>query len=169
MNSARSKRPIDWVSVLDRIVERVAVLALVISGLLLVSLAAVGLWLIGSGLAVVTGVRGAMHGLSPSSEALASSLKGLEFVFLSPLPYLFLLGVYREVSGSLGDPSRGRLTQVKGLMINLMVSVIATDLVARAIANAEITYETAISRCLAIGTLAIYGWMSDRHPASASP
>lgn len=94
--------------------------------------------------------------------ALESAVRGIEFLLLGPLPFLIILvlGRYLEKmasgSGKGMEEARGNLLTVKAFSISLLIAVIATTIVAEALENERIEYESAIAGSIVIVVLAGY-------------
>jgi hypothetical protein len=144
--------------------------ALALAALLGVVLVSIGLVEAASGaltfwLSFTGSVAGLPGGSEPAAKALALTLKGLEFVFLAPLPLLVLhtirdytwhLTPGRPTSGDERIVAHSRLDEVKSLIISIMVAVIATDMVSRVLGNSPFGYDQAVPRLLAFVALAGY-------------
>ena len=76
-------------------------------------------------------------------QALILALKGLEFLFLAPLPVIVVYGVASQLIWMTRDPKsseepagrQGALTEAKQLVIGLMIAVIGSALIGRLVSN----------------------------------
>jgi len=102
--------------------------------------------------------------------AIEHVLKGLEFLFLSPLPFMIVYSVGRYL-GSLLDFAQetkrrsllGEIVSVKALIISLIIAIIATDLVSKILAADGLTRDAALYECLVILVLGAYLVVLERH------
>lgn len=102
--------------------------------------------------------------------ALGVALDGLEFVFLAPLAFLLLHGIWNFVDDvnhrKFKDPkelpaSPLFLIRIKGLIIGLMIAVVATELLKKTVGEG-LSYEPAIAGALLITVLAIYSFIMEK-------
>jgi hypothetical protein len=103
--------------------------------------------------------------------AVSLALKGLEMLFLAPLPFMvvFAVGGYlralgaSEAGGERSDERKiGRLERTKSLLISLMVAVMAADLVSKTLSNDGLTPEAAIYESIVIAVLGGYFLLRER-------
>ena len=115
---------------------------------------------------------------SPHAEgfALGAALDGLEFIFLAPLPFLLLRGIWdfvdrvREVDSQASanvTASPAFLIRIKGLIIGLMIAVVATELLKKSVSEHGLSYEPAIAGSIFIGVLAAYAFLIERSSAQS--
>jgi hypothetical protein len=103
--------------------------------------------------------------------ALGVALDGLEFVFLAPLAFLLLHGIWDFMN----DVNRGHfrdskafptsplfLIRIKGLIIGLMIAVVATELLKKTVGEHGLSYESAIAGGILIAVLAAYSFIIER-------
>lgn len=137
----------------------------IICAFLMGALILAGLWDVTKGIAIVFHlVHAPKDAADHSSAALTDILKGLEFLFLAPIPILvvpalvkFVLNGFGYEAASLPNRTLGFSFQdVKSFTVGLMIAVLATNLIGVALSKNGLTYETAISGCLVIFTLLLY-------------
>jgi hypothetical protein len=138
-------------------------MASIVGALLTMSLLAIGLFGMVSG---VLDFVGASHSGVPSTEddpsgrLLEECIRGLELLFLAPLPFLIpvSLGRYiRDSKESRDDrQSKADLLSVKALTTALLVAILASDIVGRALGAEGLHYEEAFSTSVVIAVLALY-------------
>lgn len=93
--------------------------------------------------AVVLGLQ--VHTKEGSNEALIACIHGLEFVFLAPLCYFLVRSLARLVEEyvhhqSPGEDAKADLIEVKSLVIGLLSSVLAADLVGHALNSSGLSF-----------------------------
>lgn len=152
-----------WVYESTRIILVVATTAAsVIGGCLTVALLSIGLIRM-----VMSIVHYAGAGLwstdvstDPAAAVLDECIKGLEFLFLSPLPFLIPVSLGRYIRDSKENrddrQSKADLLSTKALTAALLIAVLASDVVGTALSHDGLKYEVAISSALVIGVLAMY-------------
>ena len=116
---------------------------------------------------------GAGSGEVPVAFALAAALDGLEFVFLAPLAYLLLHGIWDFMNdarrGHFRDPNKMPasplfLVRIKALIIGLMIAVVATELLKKTVSERGLSYESAIAGALLIAVMALYSFIIEGRP-----
>ncbi len=97
---------------------------------------------------------------SPDVLALKMSVRALEYLLLAPLPYLLMLSMVRYVEsmavGEISGHVRAELAEVKAFWVSLLIGILGATLVAKALADGKIGYETAISGGIVIALLSVY-------------
>ena len=112
-------------------------------------------------------------GKTKEMELVISTLKGLELIFLAPLPFLLVLASWGILSLSLKGPDIDKdiskklqffpsLDIVKSSLISLFISVIAVHLLAKLLENNISTWFDFFPHILLIVLLAIYFFMLRR-------
>ena len=162
-----------------------------VSLVIMISLMGVGLWKMLLSILRFFGAYGGMTRLAtnpPSStltpgltglenSGVASALEGLECIFLAPLAFLLVSGIWNFVEAvnkairddkPLASVPPTFLNRVKGLIIGLMIAVVATDLLKRSIEEQGLTYRPAITGCLFIVVLAAYSFLIERSSSARS-
>jgi len=103
--------------------------------------------------------------------AVGTALEGLECIFLAPLAFLLVRGIWdfvdsvirsRSKEVPLSSASPAFMVRIKALIMGLMVAVVATDLLKRALSKSGLTYEPAIAGCLFISVLVAYALLMQR-------
>jgi hypothetical protein len=111
------------------------------------------------------------HVAAFGESAVGNALEGLECIFLAPLAFLLVRGIWdfvdavvraRLQEGTLSSASPAFLIRVKALILGLMIAVVATDLLKRAISQRGLSYEPAVAGCLFIAVLAAYSFVMER-------
>lgn len=96
----------------------------------------------------------------PDALALKMSVRALEYLLLAPLPYLLMLSMVRYVesmaAGEISGHVRAELAEVKAFWVSLLIGILGATLVAKALADGKIGYETAISGGIVIALLSVY-------------
>lgn len=137
-------------------------IASVAGALLTVSLLAVAMFEMVSGLAAYVGLTtevptDAGH---RSAGILEAFIRGVELLFLAPLPFLIPVSLGRFIRDSKEDrddrQSKADLLSIKGLTTALLIAILASDVVRRALGHDGLHYEESISTSLVIGVLAAY-------------
>ncbi len=138
-------------------------LASIVGALLTMSLLAIGLFGMVSGVLDFVGVTHSdiAHAEDdPSARLLEACIRGLELLFLAPLPFLIpvSLGRYiRDSKESRDDrQSKADLLSIKALTTALLVAILASDIVGRALGAEGLHYEESISTAVVIAVLALY-------------
>ena len=107
------------------------------------------------------------HGESAVSDA----LEGLECIFLAPLAFLLIRGIWDFVDAVVRSQSKGSspdsaspifLIKVKALIVGLMIAVVATDLLKRALTEQGLTFEPTLAGCAFIAVLAAYAHLMEK-------
>jgi len=79
---------------------------------------------------------------------IGSILDGFEFLLLAPLAFVIVVSVGNYLHALLlqpdADESEHQLHRVKGLIVSLMISIVATDLVKRFVGQAAVQFEPLI-------------------------
>ena len=152
-----------WFYESTRIVLIVATTAAsVVGGCLTVALLAIGLARMVLSIAGYVGLRAfpAEIASDPAAAVLDECIKGLEFLFLAPLPFLIPVSLGRYIRDSKENrddrQSKADLLSIKALTAALLIAVLASDVVGTALSHDGLHYETAISSTLVIGILALY-------------
>jgi hypothetical protein len=103
---------------------------------------------------------GGSGGVDGSAAILEACIRGVELLFLSPLPFLIPLSLGRYIRDSKEDRddrrSKADLLSIKALTAALLIAVLASDIVGRALRTEGLRYEQSISTTLVIGVLAVY-------------
>jgi hypothetical protein len=80
--------------------------------------------------------------------AIGCILDGFEFLLLAPLAFVIVVSVGRYLQALLMDltanEAEHQLHRVKGLIISLMISIVATDLVKRFVGQADVNFRALI-------------------------
>jgi hypothetical protein len=96
----------------------------------------------------------------PNVLALKMSVRALEYLLLAPLPYLLMLSMVRYVesmaAGEISGRVRAELAEVKAFWVALLIGILGATMVAKALADREVGYETAISGGIVIALLSAY-------------
>jgi hypothetical protein len=117
---------------------------------IMVSLGIRGLWEIIKGLRIRESWASTAGGTASSSEyAIVGALQGFEFLLLAPLALVIIVSIGRyltalvpahdNVAQDEHQKAEHQLHRVKILIISLMISIVATDLVKRFVAQPEVS------------------------------
>lgn len=121
-----------------------------------------GLALIGR--AAIVLLRSTQSDAGTHEMALVQALSGIEYLFLAPLAFLVFLTLVRFVKKMVfGDINAlGGYRVVKSLVINLMIAIIATDLVQKTVGQPGLTLNVACTELLVIVVFAGYVLLIER-------
>ena len=134
--------------------------ASVLGALLTVALLAIALFGMVSGVAGYFGLTGVDATVEPTAAVLAACIRGVELLFLAPLPFLLPLSLGRYIRDSKEDSddrqSKADLLSMKALTTGLLIAILASDVVGRALSHQGLHYEAAVSSSLVIAVLGAY-------------
>jgi hypothetical protein len=130
-----------------------------LAGIGTVIVAAIGLFEIGRGVFLFIEHLTVMH--EPAPAVAADVLKGIELLFLSPLPYLIVRATGRFlVFVVTRNPSFEQAPQdlhmLKVMTTTTMIAVVATDLVQHTLEQRGLAPQAALYGCLVIFVLSLY-------------
>jgi hypothetical protein len=95
-----------------------------------------------------------------SSQALITVLQGLEYLLVAPLPFLLFWALLRYIPkltrGGGIEGTDHEIRSIKVLMMSLMISVVATELVGKIVSPSTFTFQEAAPRLLTIMVFAAY-------------
>lgn len=132
----------------------------VLGALLTVALLAIALLGMASGIAGYAGLVEVDSGIEPTAAVLAACIRGVELLFLAPLPFLLPLSLGRYIRDSKEDSddrqSKADLLSMKALTTGLLIAILASDVVGRALSHGGLHYEAAVSSSLVIAVLGAY-------------
>lgn len=150
------------------------VVGAICAGLLMAAMFGAGFWELAAGVRIFFGLMPSPQaGARPESEAIVVALKGIEYLFLAPMGFLVFQAIVNYVTVRRTHPvgqelknAEAAVADTKALVINLMIAVVATDLVGRALAPDSPTtsppvYELVLFSLL-IGYLAVLHWLSPK-------
>lgn len=157
--------------------------ALCLGAVAMCALLGAGFWQIGAGVLTLFS-PGAGH--ESGENPVHMAIKGIELLFLAPLGYFVVWGLIKYVHAATpkasGSPrasteveARAELLVVKAFTVTLFIAIIATSLVASALAG-TMTYEFALCGSVVMAVLVVYFWLlerlaselGDKHRASGS-
>jgi hypothetical protein len=129
---------------------------------------------IGGGLGVA--YRGLFAGgqtAAAGATLINATLSGLEMFFLAPLPFLAFFStsqLFRAVVSRSEEKLRSSqvlMAKVKQLITGLMIAVVATELIHRITAGAELTRLVTVAAISLIAVLSLYHWLVGGKDASS--
>ena len=161
-------------SKLDRfteLFEKLFVLGLLVAGLLMALLFAAGFVTISRAIWLFSLELFGHESAGPRTHPLVESLRGLEYLFLAPLGYMIFLTLIRFLEGLVkidDHPQKEKAAErqmmtMKTLMVNLLVAVVATDLVSKILGSGNLTLEVAIPELLVMTLFLGYLVLLHRH------
>jgi hypothetical protein len=141
-----------------------------LAALATLGIASVAVFEIGRGL-LIFGVS-ELQGPGPEGHGhvvVASTLKGIELLFLSPMPYLIVRAIGDYLKHVIArrpetNDAPHELKALKVMTTTLMIAVVATDLVQRTLAPGDLTPATALYESLVILVLSLYIVVLERSP-----
>ncbi len=122
----------------ERMIELMYLIGAICAGVLMISLFVAAFWEIGGAVFVFFRILPSRNPkFASDSDALVVALKGIEYLFLAPMSFLVYrnLAIYvaAQVTGSENSQAEVAVTETKGLVTSLMIAVVATDLVGKAL------------------------------------
>ncbi len=139
---------------LDLVVETVRVVFVVFASGATIGLGAIGLWQIFVALKDFD-----YHGTN-SPATIVATLEGLEFLLLAPLAFVVTVSMSRyleELILKSADDADHRVHRVKGLVVSLMMTTIATDIVKRLVSQSfSNVWETVILEYLGLLVISVF-------------
>ena len=162
---------IDLEARLAKFLDRLFGVGLLLAGGLMAVLFVAGFWMFVRAIAKFSWRTHVPEGTEADAFALVEALRGLEYFFLAPLGYLVFLTLIRYVESTVNtgsDPhadqrSEKQMVAVKVLIINLLLAIVATDLVSKVLGPKGLSVEAAGTEVFVMSAFAGYFLLLERH------
>jgi hypothetical protein len=156
---------------LAKLFNRLFGIGLLLAGGLMAMLFVAGFWMFVRAIANFSWRTRVPEGTETNAFALVDALRGLEYFFLAPLGYLVFLTLIRYLENTVksgSDPheeqrSEKQMVAVKVLIINLLLAIVATDLVSKILGPKGLSVEAAGTEVFVMGAFAGYFLLLERH------